>query len=102
MGKAMKTIEHIKKILEDKKAILKERFKVTEIGIFGSYVRGEETSTSDLDILVDFEKEGKTFDNYMELKYFLEDLLGIKVDLIMKGALKQELKDIILREVVYV
>jgi len=98
----MKRIEHIKKILEDNKAILKDKFKVIEIGIFGSYVRGEETFTSDIDILVDFEKEGKTFDNYIELKYFLEELLGIKVDLVMKGALKQELKDIILQETIYV
>jgi predicted nucleotidyltransferase len=98
----MKSIEHIKKILEDNKDILKHKFKVIEIGIFGSYVRGEETFTSDIDILVDFEKEGKTFDNYIELKYFLEELLGIKVDLVMKGALKQELKDIILQETIYV
>jgi len=98
----MKSIEHIKKILEDNKAILKDKFKVIEIGIFGSYVRGEEALTSDIDILVDFEQEGKTFDNYIELKYFLEELLGIKVDLVMKGALKQELRDIILKETVYV
>jgi len=86
----MKNIEHIKRILEDNKdkAILKDKFKVIEIGIFGSYVKGEATLTSDIDILVDFEKEGKTFDNYIELKYFLEELLGIKVDLVMKGALK--------------
>jgi len=98
----MKNIEHIKRILEDNKAILKDKFKVIEIGIFGSFVRGEETLTSDIDILVDFEQEGKTFDNYIELKYFLEELLGIKVDLVMKGALKQELIDIILKETVYV
>jgi predicted nucleotidyltransferase len=98
----MKRIEHIKRILENNKDILKDKFKVIEIGIFGSYVRGEETLTSDIDILVEFEKEGKTFDNYIELKYFLEELLGIKVDLVMKGALKQELRDIILKETVYV
>ena len=98
----MKRIEHIKRILENNKDILKDKFKVIEIGIFGSYVRGEETLTSDIDILVDFEQEGKTFDNYIELKYFLEELLGIKVDLVMKGALKQELKDIILQETIYV
>jgi predicted nucleotidyltransferase len=51
---------------------------------------------------VDFEREGKSFDNYMELKYFLEDLLGLEVDLIMKGALKDELKDTILKELIYV
>lgn len=98
----MKNIEEIKKILDVYKPILKEKFKVKEIGIFGSYVRGEETFTSDIDILVDFEKKGKTFDNYMELKYFLEELLGLKVDLVMKGALKEKLRDVILKEVIYV
>ena len=98
----MKDIKEIKAVLEAHKEFLKERFKVKEIGVFGSFVRGEETLNSDVDILVDFEKEGKTFDNYIELKYFLEELLGLKVDLVMKGALKGELRDIILSEVVYV
>ncbi len=98
----MKDIKEIKAILEACKPILKERFKIKEIGVFGSFVRGEETLNSDVDILVDFEKEGKTFDNYMELKYFLEELLGLKVDLVMKGALKGDLKNIIMSEVVYV
>ncbi|MBO8143289.1 MAG: nucleotidyltransferase family protein [Thermodesulfobacterium sp.] len=98
----MKNIGEIKKIFDVYKPILKEKFKVKEIGIFGSYARGEGTFTSDIDILVDFEKEGKTFDNYMELKYFLEELLGLEVDLVMKGALKKELKDVILKEVIYV
>jgi predicted nucleotidyltransferase len=98
----MKDIKEIKTILETYKLIIKERFKIKEIGIFGSFVRGEETVKSDIDILVDFEKEGKTFDNYMGLKYFLQELFGLEVDLIMKGALKEELKDMILREVLYV
>jgi predicted nucleotidyltransferase len=98
----MNRLEGIKKKLVEIKPILQEKYKVKEIGIFGSYVRGEETSSSDIDILVDFEREGKSFDNYMELKYFLEDLLGLEVDLIMKGALKDELKDTILKELIYV
>jgi predicted nucleotidyltransferase len=98
----MNRLEEIKKKLVEIKPILQEKYKVKEIGIFGSYVRGEETSSSDIDILVDFEREGKSFDNYMELKYFLEDLLGLEVDLIMKGALKDELKDTILKELIYV
>jgi len=98
----MKDINEIKTILETYKLIIKGRFKIKEISIFGSFVRGEETVKSDIDILVDFEKEGKTFDNYMDLKYFLQELFGLEVDLIMKGALKEELKDMILREVLYV
>jgi predicted nucleotidyltransferase len=98
----MKNINEIKSILEIHKPIIKEKFRIKEIGIFGSFVRNEETIKSDIDILVDFERDGKTFDNYMNLKYFLEDLLGLEVDLIMKGALKEELKDIILSEILYV
>jgi predicted nucleotidyltransferase len=98
----MNRLEDIKRKLVEIKPILREKYKVKEIGIFGSYVRGEETPSSDIDILVDFEREGKYFDNYMELKYFLEDLLGLEVDLIMKGALKDELKDTILKELIYV
>jgi predicted nucleotidyltransferase len=98
----MKRLEDIKRKLVEIKPILQEKYKVKEIGIFGSYVRGEETTSSDIDILVDFEREGKSFDNYMELKYFLEDLLGLEVDLIMRGALKDELKDTILKELIYV
>jgi predicted nucleotidyltransferase len=98
----MKRLEDIKKKLIEIKPFLMEKYKVKEIGVFGSYVRGEETTSSDIDILVDFEREGKSFDNYMELKYFLEDLLGLEVDLIMRGALKDELKDTILKELIYV
>ena len=98
----MKDINEIKKRLEDYKPIIKEKFKIKEIGIFGSFVRGEESTKSDIDILVDFEKDVKTFGNYIELKYFLQKLLGLEVDLIMKGALKKELKDAILSEVLYV
>jgi len=98
----MKYINEIKKRLGDYKPIIKEKFKIKEIGIFGSFGRGEESTKSDIDILVDFEKDVKTFGNYIELKYFLQKLLGLEVDLIMKSALKKELKDAILSEVLYV
>jgi len=98
----MKDVKDIRTILETYKPILKEKFKIKELGVFGSFVRGEETAKSDIDILVDFERDGKTFDNYMNLKYFLQELFGLEVDLIMKGALKEELKDRILSEVLYV
>ncbi len=78
------------------KVIFEENFKVKKNVIFGSYVRREETLTSDIDILVDFEKKKKNFDNYIGLKYFLEELLGLEADLVMKGALRNELRNIIL------
>lgn len=80
---------------------LRERFGVAKIGIFGSFARGEEKPESDVDVLVTFRKGAETFDHYMECKFYLEDLFGRKVDLVMSGALKKRLKPRILAEVVY-
>ncbi|MCD6145979.1 MAG: nucleotidyltransferase family protein [Methanosarcinales archaeon] len=68
----------IETITEHKKEI-KKKYGVKKIGVFGSYVRGEQTETSDVDPLVEFEKP--TFDNFMDLLFFLEDLFGKTVDL---------------------
>ena len=81
---------------------IKPRFKVKEIGIFGSRVKEKARRKSDIDILVKFEDGYKTFDNYMELKFYLEEIFGCKVDLVVKDALKEEIKSHILSEVVYV
>jgi len=95
----MKTKKDIEKILKQYKPILQEKYKVKEIGIFGSYVRGEETKRSDIDILVKFSSPiGWEF---IDLKEFLERILGRQVDLVTVQALKPQLKDSILREVVY-
>ncbi len=67
-------------------------FGVKKIGLFGSFARGEQTDTSDIDILVEFYQNHKTFDNYMDLKFFLEDLLNRKVDLVIAEAIKPDLK----------
>jgi predicted nucleotidyltransferase len=80
---------------------LKKRFGVVKIGIFGSFIRGEERPDSDVDLLVTFRKGEETFDNYMDCKFYLEDLFGRKVDLVMNGAIKKRLKPYILGEVVY-
>jgi len=80
---------------------LKGRFGVAKIGIFGSFARGEERPESDVDVLVSFRKGEETFDHYMDCKFFLEDLFGRKVDLVMNGAIKKRLKPYILGEVVY-
>ncbi|HOK09239.1 MAG TPA: nucleotidyltransferase family protein [Candidatus Hydrogenedens sp.] len=95
-------LEYIKKILEEHKSELKKKYNIKEIGIFGSYARNEINTESDIDILIDFKDDGKTFDNYIELKLYLEALLQNKVDLVMKGALKKSLKKRILQEVIYV
>ena len=77
------------------------RFGVKEIGLFGSYLEGEPKEESDIDILVQFKEGEKTFDNYMSLKFFLEDLFHREVDLVIKDALKDHLKDEILRSTKY-
>ena len=83
--------------LESELETLKTRFGVKSLGIFGSVVRGEDSPGSDVDILVEFEVT--SFDHYMDLKFYLEDLLGRTVDLVLKGSLKPALRDRILREV---
>jgi len=88
-------------LLREHEPEIKKRFGVAKIGIFGLFVRGEERPDSDVDVLVTFRKDGETFDHYMECKFYLEDLFGRKVDLVMKGAIKKRLKPYILGEVVY-
>lgn len=97
----MKNIEEITKILNKNKPKFKAKFKVKEIGIFGSYIKSEQTKNSDLDILVEFEKPIDFFD-YIEFEEYLSDLLKIKVDLVMKKSLKPNIGKNILLEVVYV
>ncbi len=73
-------------------------FGVRRLGLFGSCARGESTAESDLDFLVDLER--KTFDDYMGLKLYLEDLFGCDVDLVMTSAIKPALRERILGEAV--
>jgi predicted nucleotidyltransferase len=76
-------------------------FGARKVGLFGSYLRNEQTNESDVDILVEFETGQKTFDHYMDLKFFLEDLLGARVDLVIAEALKPDIKPHVLRSVKY-
>lgn len=88
-------------ILEKLRTRAKEirKFGTRKIGIFGSYARGEASSSSDIDFLVDFRE--KTFDNYMGLKFYLESIFKKRIDLVTKEALNPSLKTIILKEVKY-
>ncbi len=97
----MKTVENIKKVLNRHKKVLQTKFNVKEMGIFGSYVRNEQKKQSDLDILVEFE-EVPSFFQFIELEDYLKDILGVSVDLVRKKALREELREIILRETVEV
>ena len=78
-----------------------KKYGVKKIGLFGSFVTAKNSETSDIDILVEFEKGMKTFDNYMDLKFFLEDNLKRKVDLVITENIKPELKEEILNSVEY-
>jgi len=94
------TKQEILQKLEENGTQIKE-FHVKRIGLFGSYIRNEQQRTSDVDILVEFEDGMKTFDRYMELNFFLEELLDCKVDLVLYEALKPRIKPHIMREVEY-
>ena len=97
----MKTFEEIKDLLKKHKEELKEKYGVKEIGIFGSYVRGEQDDESDVDILVEFEKP-MGFIRFMKLENSLSELLGVRVELVTKKALKPYIGQQILQQVVYV
>ena len=93
-----RTPDDILKTIEANREKLK-LFGVRSLGLFGSAVRGEAAEGSDLDFLVDLKK--KTFDGYMDLKEFLEELFSCRVDLVMKDALKPRLREPILKETIY-
>ena len=78
---------------------MQERFSLRRIGLFGSYVRGSADEESDIDLLIELNEP--TFDHYMDLKFFLEDILHRPVDLVLTETVKPRLKPIITREVVY-
>lgn len=87
------------KILKEHENEIKRRFGVKRIGIFGSHARGEEKATSDVDVLVEFEVP--SFDNFMDLAFFLEDLFGREVDLVTTGGLSPHVAPFVEREVVW-
>jgi predicted nucleotidyltransferase len=103
MRKTTRSIEEIKEILKEHKEEVSRKYKVSEIGIFGSFVRGEQKKRSDLDILVEFDEENiPSLLKLIEMERYLQKLLRKKVDLVMKSGIRPELKDIILKEVVYI
>lgn len=99
---AYRTSDEIKAKLQIGAPQLKETFHIAELGLFGSYVRGTQKRSSDVDILVSFAHGHRDFFNYVRCKSYLEELLSIKVDLVIKDALKPRLKGRILDEVEYV
>ncbi len=99
----MKTAVEIKRILQSQKSYLAERYGVTAIGIFGSYVRNEQRPDSDLDILIELEDPPRiSLLGLVNLENYLTDLLGIKVEVAIKKNLKPRLSPHILHEVVMI
>lgn len=96
----MITLSKAKNVLRKNKSYLQKKYFIDEIGIFGSYSRGEQNRKSDIDLLVSFRKPiGLEF---VDLSEELEELLNHKVDLVSKGALKKRMYEFIKQEIVYV
>jgi hypothetical protein len=87
--------------LRELKPIVEARYKAKEIGLFGSYVRGEQSVGSDIDVLVEFKEDADLID-LMGLSLYLEETLQRKVDVVPKSALREELRDSVLSEMVSV
>lgn len=87
--------------LRDHKAILKQRFGVADIALFGSTARGEAAADSDMDILVRFDGPA-TSKRYFGLQFYLEDLTGLSIDLVTDKALRPELRPYVEREAIRV
>ena len=96
----MLTKQEIIRIIRDNTDTIK-MYGVKRLGLFGSFLKSLKNNKSDVDILVEFQRDKKLFDNYMELKFFLERLFHRKVDLVIKEALKPEIEPYITREVKY-
>lgn len=97
----MKELDKIKDILNKHRDELKEKYKIAEIGIFGSYIRGEQKKESDIDILVEFSEPVSLLD-LIGAENYIADLIGRKVDLVPREDIRPELKQVILDEVVYI
>jgi len=97
----LKTLNEIIQILKENKTLLNSKYAIEEIGIFGSYLKDEQNENSDLDILISFSKTPSLF-RYIEIEECLTKLLGIKIELVMKSALRPHIGKAILNEVKYI
>jgi predicted nucleotidyltransferase len=95
-----KTLEAIKTTLSNNAPMLKDKYKVKRLGVFGSFARGEQHQASDLDILVEFEGIISLLD-LVGLEICLTELLGTKVEVVPKEDLRPELRDEVLMSTIY-
>jgi len=97
----MKTLEEIQQILKAQKPHLAQEYGIAEIGVFGSYVRGEQRPDSDVDILIELERPPRiSLIGLVELEHYLSDVLGVQADLAIKKNLRKRIGSRILSEVV--
>jgi hypothetical protein len=96
------SINEIVAYLRDKQGFLYERYGVTRMGIFGSFVKGGHTITSDIDMVVEFEKSRKNIHSFLQLKRFLEKELSRKVDMGFEHSLKPIVRKNIKEKIIYV
>jgi len=101
MSRVPQIKEDIVQVLRDKQGQIKA-LGVRRLALFGSFVRGQEEATSDVDFLVEFEPGKKTFDNFIRLSFFLEDMLQRRVEVVTPEALSPYIGPKILQEVEYV
>jgi predicted nucleotidyltransferase len=94
-------LKNILNILKSNKKTLHEQYGVTDIAVFGSYARNEHKGKSDIDIFVELKPSFRTFDNFMDLKFYLQKMTSKKVDLVIKNSIRKELKPIIFKEAVH-
>lgn len=100
--KSKNNLAEITAILKKYEKELNRKYGIKKMGFFGSYTRNEDRADSDLDILVEFEQDADIgLLKFVEIENFLSDLLGVKVDLVEKSALKPRIGKHILKEVVY-
>lgn len=97
----MKKLKQIQNILASSKVELRKRYKVRELGIFGSYARGQQKKSSDVDILVKFNPKATLFD-FVGLGNYLEEKLKIKVDVVSERGIRPELRSSIVKGVLKV
>ncbi len=97
----MKALEEIRHILREHAPVVAERYGVQVVGIFGSYARGEQHESSDLDLLVEYLQPISLLD-LVGAELYLSDVLGVKVDLVPRRAVRKELRDHTFREAVAV
>ncbi len=102
MGTKIKlmNLEEVKSILKEHKEEIKQKYKIKEIGIFGSFTRDEQTKRSDIDILVKFEEIPDLL-KFIEIERYISRILRKKVDLVRKESIRKELKREILDEAVF-